>query len=161
MLKSFVIRKSFFVKNDLLNQHYKSNIKKYITNEMIDTCDKEYGYIFSIDKLDNIDEIIMSRANSNCIVKPILYLTCFKPEIGNNLSGEVAMIFPQGFFVTVYKVVNCLIPKGDLDDKGYSYTDGAFVSKTGEVISLDDIIEIELVATQYDKGKYNCIAKLK
>jgi len=158
MLTTKKINKSFFIKNEMINKNYESNIKNFISKQLVDTCTKEHGYIFGIDRIENKHSITLSRSNSSCVIRPIIYIKCFKPKVGDVINTIVTTIFQQGIFTTILNVFNCLIPSECLDD--FVYKDNIFVNKKDVEIKTEQTLSVEITAVQYDKGAFNCIAKL-
>ena len=134
-------------------------------------CNKEYGCVVRLHKIDNnyTTEIDGNSGNiliyTKCLVERIL------PEVRKIFKCTVHMIFNHGIFAQLGENIKILIPKTTMS--GYEflqsgddqYPDIPIFKNTHkqahpDIISKHQKINIEVVDVKYNNHRYNCIGKL-
>ncbi len=142
-----------------LDKNIKSHLLNKLKSTMIGTCTLEHGYIIEINKIIKLGDNLITSANSLVIFDIIYEAEILKPEIGQDLSGKVCMIFQHGIFVEIKNKMKVLIPATSIPL--YTFKDTIFVNDNDEEISLGNELVITVVMIKYEKKEFSCIGKIK
>lgn len=143
-------------------QFLDSNIKTHIFNKikqkMDGVCTLQTGYVLSVNKIIDIGDNIVDRANSLAIFNVTYEADVIKPEKGQIISGDVCMVFQHGIFVNISNKIKILIPSLSMSEYKYNNTD-AFIGKS--VIIKNGInVTISITMIKYENKQFSCIGKL-
>jgi DNA-directed RNA polymerase subunit E'/Rpb7 len=145
------------------SKYLDKNIKNHLLNKlkstMIGTCTLEYGYIIEINKIIKLGDNLIASANSLVIFDIVYEAEILKPELGQDLSGKVCMIFQHGIFVEIKDKMKVLIPSTSIPL--YTFKDAIFVNDNDDKISLGNKLLITVVMIKYEKKEFSCIGKIK
>ena len=126
------------------------------TNE----CTHEYGYILSIESLEDIVSHEIGRANGDNVFTLQFKALAFNPVVGKEVVGEVFHVFAIGIFVNVMDKQKILIPVTALANYVYNEMDGKYEGEKDE-ISVGDKLKVVITDSQYNSGGFSCLGVLK
>jgi DNA-directed RNA polymerase subunit E'/Rpb7 len=91
-----------------------SDIVNHITNELsrkfLKECNQEFGHIIKINRLIKILDNYINM-DSNIIFDVKFEATCLFPKPNKIFTGKVCMIYNDGVFIDVMRIMQILIPK--------------------------------------------------
>ena len=120
------IQKRISLPYKFLNSSLKEHIFNYIQNSIGDECSKEYGYIIDIKKDFEIIDHEISRLKNELIFLLAFKADTLKPESGDEIDGQVCMIFSDGIFVNIKDKLKILVPSSNLTDYKYNHNENVF-----------------------------------
>ena len=83
------------------------------------------------------------------------------PKIGEVYYGTVRVVYPQGVFISLVNTFDTLIPLDSLKKNGYTFINNTFThSPSGKIIKPECILNVKVIAINYDKKNFNCIAEI-
>ena len=159
-IKQHTIKRIFYIPLICLQGDVRENIKGKIIEELVGKCDKDYGYIIDVIDIKDIKDIIMSRSNTNFVVKPTITIKYVKPEIDDIFTGNVKYIFQRGVFINVMDKFDCLITVDKLTEHGFNFKEDKFV-KDDYALETDTKVKVKIIAISFNKNTYNCIVTLE
>lgn len=131
MATTLVIRKKIDIEGKYLSKDIEKNILHVARKNLVNECDKENGYILSVEKVENIIDFSITNATNKNIATVDLVVQTIKPESGKQLVGQVCMVFPGGLFIKVENRIQILIPEDSLKVNYQLNTEiNAFVKKS-------------------------------
>lgn len=158
-MKSQTIERSICVPFNVLNKNVKNHLYEKIVSDLLGKCEKEYGYISSIDKNFKILDNTISTAGSGVFFKVELNISSLVPELGTTYEGTVCMVLPVGLFVEVEQKMKILIPVQNMQK--YSLDKVQNVFKNGnKIIKPGDAVKVLLILKKYEKQNFSCVGKL-
>lgn len=155
------IQKRICLPYQFLDSSLKDHIINHIQDSLGDECSKEYGYILSIKDDFKIIDHEISRLRNDLIFLVSFKADTLKPESGDEVEGDVCMIFSDGIFVNIQDKLKILVPSSNLVDYEYNHDNDTFEKKGGKNIKVGDIITVVVQASMYNKNKISCFASLK
>ena len=153
-IKQKVSIESKFLDNNV-TKHLFDKLQKTMTGK----CTLEYGYILKINKIITVGENSITPANSSVVFDLIYEAEVLKPNVGDDLSGTVCMVFKHGIFVDIQGKIKVLIPVSSMES--YTFDNSRFVHNNGTEISVGINVTITIVMIKYEKKQFSCIGKLK
>ena len=147
-----------------LDNNIEEHIFKYLKDNMNRTCSFNNGYILDVKRIISLGDNKVSSANSLAIFKVSYEAETLKPVVGTKLSGNVCMVLKNGdgIMVDICNIMQLLIPSHNM--KPFVYKNNSFdlTNKDGSVVSIKtgSDINLEVVASKYEKKKYSCIGKI-
>ena len=153
------INQKVSIHSKYLDKNIENHLLNKLKSTMIGTCTLEYGYIIEINKIIKLGDNLITSANSLVIFDIIYEAEILKPEIGQDLSGKVCMIFQHGIFVEIKNKMKVLIPS--ISIPLYTFKDAIFVNDKDDKISLGNKLLITVVMIKYEKKEFSCIGKIK
>lgn len=146
-------------KVSIASKYLDNNIEKHILDKLKKTmegkCTLDNGYIINVNKIINLGDNKIGRANSLVVFNLTYEAEILRPQKGDILFGTVCMIFHHGIFVNVKGKMKVLIPATSMSSYVYNHIDNTFGP-----ISKDTEISIEIVMIKYEKKQFSCIGKL-
>ena len=146
-------------KVSIASKYLDNNIEKHILDKLKKTmegkCTLDNGYIINVNKIINLGENKIGRANSLVVFNLTYEAEILRPQKGDILFGTVCMIFHHGIFVNVKEKMKVLIPATSMSSYVYNQIDNSFGP-----ISKGIDISIEIVMIKYEKKQFSCIGKL-
>lgn len=153
--------KTICVNANIMDQHILKYVIQLLRQKYEKKCDKNDGYILSIDEMLDLQNIIGKDSCSIYFIAKLL-VTVVKPEKGMKLKFIPSMIIPKGIFgkLSKYDTISFLIPDTHL--KEWTFQDGIFVSNNDKTkkITKDDSIDIIINDIKFNQTKYNCVCSL-
>lgn len=117
------------------------------------TCNKKYGYILDILKINKVLNSTISIYNGNLILTCEIQIVNLLPEIHKSIEGIIQKIYKEGIFLLCKNCMKIFIPIENLKPpKDIKVND--FKPKINEKII------VEIVDIRFSKGKYDCIGKI-
>lgn len=145
-----------------LDQNIRSHMLKSLSVMTTNECTDEYGYILSIESLEDIVSHEIGRANGDNVFTLQFKALTFNPAVGKEVVGEVFHVFAIGIFVNVMDKQKILIPLTSLANYAYNELDGKYEHIfTNGGISVGDNIEVVITDSQYNSGGFSCLGILK
>ena len=133
-------------------------IIRKLEKKFLHHCDKEYGYITSIDpNIQTTNRI--SRCSSNIIYDVTTTVQTLKPECGDKYSGTICMVLPNGFLVDVRETMQIFVPVNNMRKFVYNKEFNHF-EKKGVILKTSDVVKCKIKKIQYDQNRFDCIGKL-
>jgi len=125
-------------------------------------CTHEYGYILSIEKLEEIMSHEIGRANGDNVFTLKFQAQTMNPVVGKEVTGEVFHVFAIGIFVNVMEKQKILIPIAALGSYVYNEMEGKYdhISANGDIM-IGDTIKVIITDSQYNSGGFSCLGYLK
>lgn len=153
--------KTICVNANIMDQHILKYVIQLLRQKYEKKCDKNDGYILSIDEMLDLQNIIGKDSCSIYFIAKLL-VTVVKPEKGMKLKFIPSMIIPKGIFgkLSKYDTISFLIPDTHL--KEWTFQDGIFVSNNDKTkkITKEDSIDIIINDIKFNQTKYNCVCSL-
>lgn len=118
------------------------------------TCNKKYGYILDILKINKVLNSTISIYNGNCILTCEIQIVNLLPIIHNSIEGIIQKIYKEGIFLLCENCMKIFIPTENLKDNHYSGNLKDFKPKINEQII------VKIIDIRFSKGKYDCIGKI-
>jgi len=122
-----------------LGPHFIAEVKRVVVNKSTRSCSRKHGYITDVTDIKVLTvQTEYCTPNLNVIVE---FNACTeKPVIGSTVSAAVTTIIKPGiiFSTPLYKV---FVPGAS----GYCE---------------NELVDVEIIDTRYDKNQYNCIGKI-
>ena len=163
MHSNISIKKRICLPYKYLNSDLKGHILKYIKNNLQGDCTKEYGYITDIKCNENELEIIdheISRISSDLLFTVSFKADTINPQKGDEVTGNVCMIYEDGIFVNVQDRLKILVPSSNLLEYEYDEDKNCFKNETSE-INIGNEVKVLIEASMFNKRKINCFGSLK
>jgi len=141
-----------------IREHMLCELSTMTTNE----CTKEYGYILSIDALDEILSHEIGRANGGNVFTLKFKAITLNPVVGKEVTGEVFHVFAIGIFVNVMGKQKILVPVTSLTNYVFNELTSIYEhSENGDTIKVGDSINVIITDSQYNSGGFSCLGILK
>ena len=153
------IQKDIYLQPKFLDKNITKHIYNELSKVMTNNCCKQFGYILDIKEIIHIDENFITNTDSKIIFKVEFIARVLKPIKGDILSGIVCMVYDEGIFFDFQNKQKILIPKSNLEENGFVFTD-SFYKKGDEIIEEGSKISAMIVASQYSKKKFSCFGSL-
>jgi|LauGreDrversion4_2_1035121.scaffolds.fasta_scaffold1369981_1 DNA-directed RNA polymerase subunit E'/Rpb7 len=154
-----IIESRICIEPQYLSKDIMKHILKKISDNTINECTKENGYILKINKIVGITDNYISNSNSEIVFNVKYEVQQLKPEIDKKYSGNVCMLFQSGIFLNIESKIKVLIPIDALKNYEYNQSKLEFKSKN-KTIKIGDTVDIIITAINYAKQNFNCIGKL-
>lgn len=153
--------KTICVNANIMDQNILKYVVQLLRQKYEKKCDKNDGYILSIDKMIELQNMIGKDSCSIYFIAKLL-ITVVKPEKGMKLKFVPSMIISKGIFgkLSKYDTISFLIPDTHL--KNWTFQDGIFVNlfdKTKK-ITKDVAIDVVIKDIKFNQTKYNCVCSL-
>ena len=154
------IQKRICLPYKFLDSSLKDHICNHIKESLGEECSKDHGYILDIqDDIEIVDHEI-SRLKNDLIFTVSFKADTLKPQPGDEVTGEVCMIFSDGIFVNIKDKLKILVPSTNLMEYEYNHDENLF-SAEGKKIVVGDVVNLVVQASMYNKNKISCFASLK
>lgn len=143
------IEPKFLTKN--LHAHLLTKLRSTIINE----CTKEYGFILDIVEITSIND------NNDTAFTVTFDAETLLPSVGSIYLAKVTMISPEGIFVIVQNKLRIFVPKDHMC--GYKYQEmptKTYKLSENEIIQVDSIVQISILAVIYERKNFRSFAKL-
>lgn len=148
-----IIQKTIYLDPKYLDNNIMEHLLSTLKNNMIGSCNKEFGHILSINKIIKIlyteDTFFNLEFESETL----------KPNIGDIFDGEVKMISKNGIFAEIKNIQKVLIPISCLQDYNFNIEEKSFVNGDFSIKEKNNI-KICIKNVQYSKNNFNCIGYL-
>ena len=161
MNSSVTINKRICLPYKFLDSSLKEHIFEHVKESLHDECSKEYGYILDIKKGIEIIDHEISRLRNDLIFTVSFKANTLNPRTGDEVEGDVCMIFSDGVFVNIKDKLKILVPCSNLLEYTYNHDENSFIRKDGKKIMMGDIIKLVVQASMYNENKISCFASLK
>lgn len=145
-----------------LDKDIKQHMLRILREAMNKCCSSTYGYITEVKKIIEIGENKISPSNSLVIFKIVYEADVLKPFVGNIISGTVSIVLQNGdgIMVNICNKIQVLIPSSNM--KPFLFNQSQLLFEYDSVkIQKGCQINLEIVASKYEKKQYKCIAKIK
>ena len=164
MLNRIVIKQKVPLKCKYLDKNIKEHMLKVLKLLMNGNCVFSYGYIIDVKNIINLGENVISSANSLPIFNVTYEADTLKLIVGDIVSGNVCMVLQNGdgIMVNIF-TMQVLIPASNMKPFSYTLDSLSFELNnkgTKKSISNGSKIDLEIVASKYEKKKYSYIGKL-
>lgn len=159
MNEKTIICRKLCLKSKFLNKNVRDNILNELNECVKDECTQEHGHIISINKIIKIENLIISRANSDNIFSVVFEASTLKPVVDAKLSGEVVMVYKDGIFISIFNKLQMLIPTMYLEDFTFDEIREEYVGGDRR-IKVGDVISAVVTAIEFDKNSFGCFGSL-
>lgn len=158
-----LLTKKIPLKPEFLNENIKNYLYRFITKNYLGICNKDIGYILSINEIRNYesDEIMMISGGDIMLVVTFTVM-CLKPKIGKKYEVIIMEMNKGEKISCCYKdVMYVLIPSELIKNYKYNADRDVFENKKlGITMKKGDTVVIELKATKYKNNEFYCIGEL-
>lgn len=152
-----IIRRDITLEPQYFDTKIKDHLLDKIRKETLNECTQKYGYILSVSRLVKIVSNYISSAASEIVFTVEFEADTVKPEIGNEITACVCMVFSEGLLAEVNGKLKILIPMHYID--GYTLVRNTLVK--GDICIEKGInISVIITSTKYNDNMFSCIAKL-
>ena len=157
-MKSVILEKRICLHSKYLDSNIKNHILSKLNELVNDKCTQEYGYILKIERLIEIIDHEIGRADSNNIFNVKFEAHILKPEPGLLITGKVCMIYKDGIFINILDKQKMLIPKNKLINYTFYEIDSSYIHNTDKsnIIKIDDTISAVISVVGYNNQSYSC-----
>lgn len=150
-MSSINIRKKICVDPSLLDQNVLNHILGIVQKNMAEICTKEYGYILSVNKINQVHDFRISAATGKCVMDIEIDVTTIKPEMNSKFTGKVCLFSSVGIFVDIQDKFQVLIPMSRavsfvMNDNNTVITNGDKKFRVGNMVN------IQITAVDYDQN---------
>lgn len=153
--------KTICVNANVMDHHILKYIVELLRQKYEKKCDKNEGYILSIDEVMDLQNLI-GKDSCTIYFTAKLLMTVIKPEKGMKVSFTPSMIISKGVFgkLSKYDTISFLIPDTHL--KEWNFQDGIFVNVNdkNKKITKEKPIDIIIIDIKFNQTKYNCVCSL-
>jgi DNA-directed RNA polymerase subunit E'/Rpb7 len=157
-MNSVCLEKNIYIAPAFLTSNIKKTIKDKLNTELINKCDRDYGYITYIKDIEIVHNSI-SPTGSGAFFYVKFKADIIRPEIGKEYNGNICMIFSNGIFVEMVGKMKVLIPVNKTN--GYLYDKGESCFKKGsDLLKKDQNVKVKIDMIKYEKGNFSCIGSL-
>lgn len=160
-MDSIEITTYIIISPDEIGKNLNELIESKLHEMYVNKCVKKYGYILEILEFKHDNDIIISRVNQFMYLKCKVKILTITPKIGEIYYGTVRVVYPQGVFISLVNTFDTLIPLDSLKKNGYTFTGNSFINSTGDkIIKPECVLNVKVIAINYDKKSFNCIAEI-
>ena len=154
------IDKTVCVELGALGPNLQKHIYDKIKTEMENSCDKELGYIFTVnDNIKILPNNSISTAGPTVFFPVRFQIESLKPVIGQKYTGRVGPILQIGIFVEVENKMKILVLTKNMN--GYVFDKNIFrKGKKDLVIKTGQTITVELTMFQFENQQFSFLGKL-
>lgn len=145
-----------------LNTNINHLIRRKMRDQWVNKCFKEYGYVMDLTDIKHISPTYISRTNQDLIVNVQANIIVIKPKQGQEFSGRVHAIYPEGIFIILMETFYALIPLSSLIDNGYAFNNNSvFINESnGTRIEPNSYVSVIITDVHFDNNTFNCICTL-
>lgn len=154
-----------------LGGNLREKIYKKLKSKFAGRCDKEYGYIDSINQDFTIVSNKISSTSGDILFTIDFKIETLRPEIGKEFEGTICMVFVHGFFVQIAENMKVLITGKSLDGFTYNKIENIFEKeiaskkkkdkKTKIVYKQGDKINVVIEQIQFENKNFHCSGVIK
>lgn len=116
------------------------------------TCNKKYGYILDILKINKVLNSTISIYNGNLILTCEIQIVNLLPVINRTIEGLIQKIYKEGIFLLCKNCMKIFIPI-----ETFRTTEN---NPKNFKPKINEKIIVEIVDIRFSKGKYDCIGKI-
>jgi DNA-directed RNA polymerase subunit E'/Rpb7 len=159
-MSRITVERKIYLEPKLLDTKVSTHIRDKIQKQLMNNCDKEYGYIIKVYENITILGNIVSSVDSGVYFHVRFSLKTLKPKIGNTYEGNVFLVCPDLIFVEVANKMKIMIRDDKMNGYKYSKTKNIYKKDT-KTITEGDKVQIVIDMIKYEKQNFNCIGSLK
>jgi DNA-directed RNA polymerase subunit E'/Rpb7 len=160
-MRNVIIEKRICLHSKYLDQ----NIMKYLFSKLEEltnsSCSYEHGHILKIEKIIEIVDHEIGRADTDNIFTVKFEAQILKPEKGIEMTGKVCMIYKDGIFINVMNKQKILIPRSKLSEYIFLEIDNIYQHNNNKkIIKLNDILTAVVIVAGYTNQSYSCFGSI-
>jgi len=156
-MESQIIEKKICLESKFLDKNIMKNLFLKLSELTNDNCSKEYGFIIKINKLIEIVDHKIGRANIDNIFHVKFEASVLKPRKDVIVQGKVVMIYEDGIFISILNRQNMLIPRSKLNNYNFQKDKTSYIhNNTGNTITINSIIKAKIITAIYNNNSYSC-----
>jgi len=143
---------------DSLGSEIEDVIMNKLKEKYIGTCNKKYGYILDIEKINWYTSEVISPVNFCPVIKASFMVKNLKPEVGMRLEGMVSNLREICILLEIQEKIKVLVNSAELKKSGFTYdkVGVSYKGRTGTIHTGDDV-SFEIFAVQ-EEG-FLCLGK--
>ena len=161
MSTKLIVEQKVCIEPEFLDKNLKIHLLNKLKNNVVNQCNKQYGYILEVNKILNIkDNYISSNCEHIFIVD--VEIESLKPEINKIFIGTICMVFSGGIFLIIKNKLKVLIPATALEEYNFDQNNNCYINKKDEKIKINNGDELKIIITgiRYLKQNFSCFGKL-
>ena len=134
------------------------HLLEQIQNLLENNCDKDYGYILTINRVISIQNHFISQSTSDIIFNVKCEAQVIKPVKDMIIEGTVKIVLQEGLFVDVLNKFQVFV--ADMGDYVFNEHDQIFETTTNQ-IKIENIVNIKIVEVDYNNNKFIAFGQIE
>lgn len=155
-METFTFQENISIEPCYLNDNIYQFIEEKISQKYLNVCNKRWGYITNVSKVEIIENII-DRVSYNIIFKVKITAEKFSPKEGSIVDATIHMVFQHGI-ICRFNDMSVLISNKSIPDFKFEKD---LVKSGRKSYKKDDIIKVCLTKVKYENHKYSAVGKLE
>ena len=131
--------------------------RREIESRFVNRASQIYGHCVRIVSIDDLEQNTISRITGGGIYTVTHRIGWFKPQVGQEITGQVSSVFPDGVFVDVHGIM-VLVP---LRQHGLVCAMGGCLHEESDTMFFPhNDMTVRITSIRFEKTAYQCIGAI-